>query len=395
MRKKRLCIAILALFIMGICTGLASAKDNGKYQGKGNSNKFTVRNIDREYNDMHGEWSREAVMEATILGFVDGWDGAFRPNQPLTHLEAIAMLVKTDLGDDPEDYDIKDSTTEYFDNEKILKKIPEWGKIYLEAAYQEGIILPEELKTFNPQQPIKRYEACIYLSRINGDTEIVPQTKGDFKDWSDIPEDYRAIVQSVHNKGLVNGDQGKFFPNQILKRCEMTVILLNLEDNVLHRYDTYKVTGTLTDVSEADNGKYTITVDTGKKILKIDANEDTDVFYNGEDVDIEDIMDKEVRVIVKDDIAVLIKVISDNDNELDSYKITGILTDVSKYDEDGAYILTIDTDEEDGVEIDADADTLILSDGTEVDAKDIVDEQVRISVEDNTAVRVVVIDDND
>lgn len=390
--RKRLSIAVLALFILGVCTGLASAQNNGKADSKGNGHKFSVKNVDD--TDMQGEWSREAVMEATALGYVSGdGNGMFRPNQPLTKLEAIVMLVKTKLGYDPADYDISDATTQVFQDDKILKKIPEWAKIYVEAAYQAGIILPDELKTFNPQQGIKRYEVCIYLSRINGDTDVVPQTKKDFKDLADVPEEYRALVQGAHNRGLVNGDQDKFFPNQIVKRCEMTVILGNLEDNVLHHFDSY--TGTVTDVSKGEDGVYTITVDTDNKTIDINADGDTKVFSNGDEINIEDILNSQVRIIAQDDNAILVRVISkDANDESNYYKGTGTVTDISAPDGDGAYVLTVDTSTKDGVQIDADEDTVILSDGKKIDAADLLDLKVKITVQDNKAIQVVVISDD-
>jgi len=397
--KKILSIAILALFILGVCTGLASAQNNGKANQQGKWNKASVRNVDQEYNDMQGEWSREAVMYATALGAVEGWDGAFRPNQPLTHLEAIAMLVKAELGDDTEDYDITDTTIEFFQDEKVLKKIPEWGKIFVEAAYQEGIILPDELKKFNPQQGIKRYEVCIYLSRINGDTTVVPQTKKEFKDWADISEEYRGIVRNVHNKGLVNGDEGKFFPNQIVKRCEMAVILGNLEDNVLH---SKTVTGILKDATEPDaDGEYTIQIKLGDTIKEFKADEDTKVYSNGEEVDIEDIVDSRVRLIVRDNQAVLIRVIPE-DTDDDSYKVEGILTNVAEADdEDADYILTVDTEEDGDVEITVDAVTVIKYNGHEIDIDDLEefetyeDLQVEVTVDDDEAILVKIIPEDD
>jgi len=41
----------LALFILGVCTGLASAQNNVKANQKGNGNKGSVRNVDQEYTD--------------------------------------------------------------------------------------------------------------------------------------------------------------------------------------------------------------------------------------------------------------------------------------------------------------------------------------------------------
>jgi len=42
----------------------------------------------------------------------------------------------------------------------------------------------------------------------------------------------------------MNGnEEGKFCPNQIVKRCEMAVVIGNLEDNVLNHFKSSKVNG--------------------------------------------------------------------------------------------------------------------------------------------------------
>jgi len=316
--RKRLSIAILALFILGICTGVASAKDKGKsdVKGHGNKNKAAVNNIVRNTNlgfkDMEKEWSREAVMEATALGFVNGDEkGRFNPNQPLTHLEAVVMLLNAE-GVDLTDYTLDEDTEEFFEDEGLLKKIPDWGKKYVQIAYENGMILEGELKNFNPRQGIKRYEVCLYLARITDDIDSIPQSKKEFKDWQEIPAQYREIVRNMHSLGLVNGDlTGNFSPNRVVKRCEMAVMLGNLEDNVLHRFSNSKVTGTLEAISTPDaDGEYTITVNTGSKDVDVVADEDTVVFVDGQEFeDLDNIEeDSRVRIFIKDDKAVLVRI---------------------------------------------------------------------------------------
>lgn len=312
--KKKLSLVILIIFVLGICTGLASAKGKPEDKEQGNKNKAEVKNNIKPYIDMENEWSREAVMEATILGFISGDDLLqFRPNQPLTKLEAIAMLLNAEgFQDEVDDYVLTE------DEKDSFKKIPEWGQGYVAVALQEELILPGELQTFNPQQGIKRYELCIYLSRINGDTEIVPQSKKEFKDWADIPEEYREIVRTVHGRGLMNGDeQGNFSPNQIVKRCEMAVILGNLEDNVLHRFESSTIRGVIKAVSKPDHdGDYVIKVDTGAaSLVKVDADDNTVIFFRGKEIEPEDIViGSWAKIILKDDKAVLVRLSPNSDS---------------------------------------------------------------------------------
>jgi hypothetical protein len=76
--RKRLTIVILAMFILVMCTGVASAKgnDNKEFKGQGHPHKVATKaNIKGgsfDFIDMEQELSREAVLEAKMLGFVNG-----------------------------------------------------------------------------------------------------------------------------------------------------------------------------------------------------------------------------------------------------------------------------------------------------------------------------------
>jgi hypothetical protein len=316
--RKRLSIAILAMFILVICAGVASAQGNGNkgFKGHGHPHKMAtkahIKGGGFDFIDMEREWSREAVLEAKMLGFVNGDEkNRFNPNEPLTHLEAIIMLLNTE-GVDLEDYELDEDTEKFFaDNQNLLKKIPDWGKKCVQIAYDKGIVLEEELKTFNPNQGIKRYEICLYMARIADDTENLPRNLQEFKDWQEIPEQYRQVVGNMRKLRLVNGDlDGKFHPHRVLKRCEMAVMLGNLEDNVLHRFDQAKVIGTFEEASVPDrNGNYTVIVNNNSRDIEVEADEDTIIFVDGRKVDDLDNITagSRIRILVKDDKAVLIR----------------------------------------------------------------------------------------
>jgi len=129
-----------------------------------------------------------------VLEFVSGDElSQFRPNQPLTKLEAIAMSLNAEgFQDDVDNYTLLD------EEQTLLKKIPEWGKKYVAMALQEELILPYELQRFNPQQGINRYEVCTYLSRINGDTEVVPQRKRNLR----IGPRYQKIIEQLLRQSM-------------------------------------------------------------------------------------------------------------------------------------------------------------------------------------------------
>lgn len=404
--RKRLTIVILAMFILVVCTGVASAQGNGNkpFKGQGHphkaATKANIKGGSLDFIDMEQEWSREAVLEARALGFVNGDEnGRFNPNKPLTNLEAIVMLQNAE-GVDLEDYELDKDTEEFFaDNQKLLKKIPDWGKKYVQIAYENGLILENELKTFNPNQGIKRYEVCLYMARIADDIENLPQNRQEFKDWQEIPERYREVVQNMHKLGLVNGDMdGKFSPNRVVKRCEMAVMLGNLEDIVLHRFADAKVTGTFEAVSDADSdGNYTVTVNKNSREVEVEADADTVIFVDGKKVDDLDDIEKGslVRILVKDDKAVLIRITTAADededaDENDDYVVKGTFNVVSVPDKNGIYTFSVNTYNNKLAEVDADEDTRVYINGELIDDLDElddvdVDDQIKITVKDGKA----------
>ncbi|MGB9809425.1 MAG: S-layer homology domain-containing protein, partial [Caldanaerobacter sp.] len=105
------------------------------------------------------QWAIKAVEKMHAKGVIKGvGDKKFAPSKPVTHLEALALILRT-LG-----YEGKTATLpkEYKGN------IPSWGKDFIGLAYEKGLLTTEDLKTFNPNKDAKRYEIAKYLIRALG-----------------------------------------------------------------------------------------------------------------------------------------------------------------------------------------------------------------------------------
>ena len=129
----------------------------------------------------------------------------------------------------------------------------------------------------------------------------------------------------MHNIGLVNGDtDGKFAPNRVVKRCEMAVILGNLEDNVLHRFADSKVKGTLVSIAAPDSElAYSFTVNTGDKEVVVVADKNTVVFFDGQKIENLDELTNiaagsHMRLLINEDKAVLVRISTATDVKNDN-----------------------------------------------------------------------------
>ncbi|HCF49096.1 MAG TPA: hypothetical protein DER60_02360, partial [Syntrophomonas sp.] len=209
---KKIAILVLAAFLLTLLPAAALAKPDpdkakgnkwvqqqlpGKYD-KGQSKDSRDRYYkDVDFDDIHDCWANGYIKKAARKGLVEGYQGKYQPNQPVTNLELIVMLVRALDKDGQIDLDKVDTSSAGMD----LKKIPSWGQVYVAAAVDYGIILPEELKNFNPNQGCKRYQVALYIARIlnqdDNDVDI---------DFDELAADVDDIIDIMEQLGDLGED---------------------------------------------------------------------------------------------------------------------------------------------------------------------------------------------
>jgi len=158
--KKKLAILLLCFFMASILAGTALGKNDKIDQGNGK------RVGQLKFSDTNTDWAKDEIDTVTAKGYMKGYeDGKFQPNKPITCLEAIVALMNT--LDQKGDIDLEEVDVDQYVS--LLSKIPAWGKAQVAAALDEGILLESEMKTFNPNQGIKRYEVAIYFYRMTNE----------------------------------------------------------------------------------------------------------------------------------------------------------------------------------------------------------------------------------
>jgi hypothetical protein len=163
--KKKISIIVLCFFVLTIFAGGAAAKNNNPNKGPNKVKKQITENRGQQvkFIDIDFDWAKDEINKAALKGYMKGYgDGKFQPNKPVTCLEAIVALISTLEQEGEIDLDDVDSGI----SKSLLKKIPDWGKVYVAAAIEEGILLESEMKTFNPNQGIKRYQVAVYFARM-------------------------------------------------------------------------------------------------------------------------------------------------------------------------------------------------------------------------------------
>ncbi len=215
---KRLMVFTLILMLVG-----SSFSSFAAQEGKGGPADISSRGKSgtKAFLDLESvQWGQNEAEEMAASGKLLGYeDHSFRPNNDVTNLEAITMIVRM-MGWEDKDY----PATSKFD----LNEIPEWGHPYVLIAESMGVF--DEVTAFDATAPATRQEVASYVVNAYGDH--LPELKdppGISKRYADddlISEDYNVAVYQMKALGLMIGDHNaKFNPDSSVRRIEMAMIM--------------------------------------------------------------------------------------------------------------------------------------------------------------------------
>ncbi|WP_255320071.1 OmpL47-type beta-barrel domain-containing protein [Paenibacillus elgii] len=174
------------------------------------------------FTDMSGHWAESSVSEASGCGIVDGFDdGTFRPNDPVTRVQFIAMLVRA------KGFCKSGSTAlasvVFADQEAI----PSWAAEAVSMAAQRGIVNGYEDGSFRPDAHVTRAEMTAMTARASN-LQAGPEAElSMFVDAADIPDWAKGYVAAARQHRFVQGrENGRFAPQEHTTRAEAAVLLL-------------------------------------------------------------------------------------------------------------------------------------------------------------------------
>jgi len=101
-------------------------------------------------------WFYYYIAWAHNAGFVQGFDGSFRPNDPITREELAVMIVR--LGDT----DSLLSSNSFPD----MGDVSSWAISYVNIAYQRGLFIGDHDNNFRPKENVTRAEAATVVNRL-------------------------------------------------------------------------------------------------------------------------------------------------------------------------------------------------------------------------------------
>lgn len=105
------------------------------------------------FDDIDNHWARDEIKKMATMGYINGSNGEFKPNDYITRAEFVSILVKI-LGLD------QSSDKDFFNDVNT----PDWFFEDISLAAEEGLVKGFEDGTFRPNKHITRQEIASVLS---------------------------------------------------------------------------------------------------------------------------------------------------------------------------------------------------------------------------------------
>ena len=118
---------------------------------------------------LESNWFAGDAQAASEAGLVKGFDGEFRPNDPISRQEMAVMLVRA--------VEYKKGAGLSSSNQKSVfideNSISSWALNPVMQAYEQGLLKGRSDKSFSPQDTTTRAEAVVAIMRMMEITEVI------------------------------------------------------------------------------------------------------------------------------------------------------------------------------------------------------------------------------
>ncbi len=206
------------------------------------------------------DWARPYINSMVEKGLISGYeDGTYRPDNDVTRLEALSLFARAMGSNDEVNAEALEIAHEKYDD-TIKPYSLSWGDDEIAYLMYKGALKKTDLDTYLKDQeknnPMKRYEAAIIITKALGAEEEAVAELGvmlDYSDAKDVPSNAIQYVGYATDAGIMSGmGDGSFSPKTAVKRSQMAVMLSRTVDKADYTFRKMKV-------SEVDSDTRTIT----------------------------------------------------------------------------------------------------------------------------------------
>ncbi|KAA5805771.1 S-layer homology domain-containing protein [Thermoanaerobacterium thermosaccharolyticum] len=207
------------------------------------STSFAATNT--SFKDISGHWAEKEINSWISKGLIAGYeDGAFKPDNPITRAEFIALVNRS--------FNLKNTVQINFSDVKPS----DWYYSDIKKAKAAGFISGYEDNTMRPNKYITREEAASIISRLLNLKDTDNSDISKFNDARKISNWAKGAISAVAKQGYMGGyPDNTFRPENFITRAETVVILNRIINNQTKSQDvTYDKAGTF----GPDSGTQTI-----------------------------------------------------------------------------------------------------------------------------------------
>lgn len=188
------------------------------------------------FSDIKGHWAEEAVLTSYCCDLIKGYpDNSYKPEQPLSQLEALVLFMKT------QGYEL--DKTKPAKNKSSVRNpavpIVPWGQNYLDTAVEKQLLSREWTYNFVYDAPASRVQVALLLGsllNLPNDAATLPG-EGFFSDLDGISPQARAYIVGLNYAEIMNGfPDNTFRPHQSIKRAEAAALLNKLNQGGWVKY---------------------------------------------------------------------------------------------------------------------------------------------------------------
>ena len=186
--------------------------------------------------DIEGHFAQREIELLWARGIFELKDGMFSPQQEVTAAEFARWLILSRGMRPYASYDFRDAMG--LGGASFAAKLEQSTEApYLGAAFQAGILLPEDFGTeASPDSPVSRELAALWAARAMGYGPIAKMENRielPFADRATIAAKYSNAVAILHGLGIIKGGpEGEFYPQRQLTRGEAARILFAVASEV-------------------------------------------------------------------------------------------------------------------------------------------------------------------
>lgn len=168
-------------------------------------------------SDIDGHWCADIITEMYENGNISGYeDNTFRPDLKITRAEFVKLTAAA--------MSLPIVSGHKFDDVSSSA----WYSGYVCTAYENGLVTGTDDNMFMPDKNITREDAAVIIYRAAKKLGIDAAGTAEFDDSGDAADYAAEAIGALSQKGIINGNGGKFFPKNDITRAEAAAMLYRL-----------------------------------------------------------------------------------------------------------------------------------------------------------------------